>query len=882
MYDTGADSKGGGLSSSEARARLKQVGPNAVREQEGHPLGDFLKRFWAPIPWLLEASIILQLCVGETLEAIVIGALLLVNALMGFVQEGRAQRALALLRQQLHIVSRVRRDGRWVTVAAEELVPGDYVHLRQGGVVPADVKIAQGSLLVDQSALTGESEAVAVGATQLAYAGAMVRTGEAEGEIIATGSRTFFGKTAELVRTAGSENRQEREIVGVVRNLFVVNAAAVVVVSGYAHLHGMTLGYILPLLLSILLASIPVALPATFTLAAALGSVELSRRGVLVTRLSALHDVASMTVMCSDKTGTLTRNEATVKDLWTAGEFTEQALLGAAALASDPSGAEPVDRAIVSAASERGWQAGQLLRLEFKPFDPATKRAEGLYQGLGATTRLRFVKGAPAVIGSLAQVQESVWESQAEKMVGRGQRVLAVAQGDDSGVSLVGLIGVEDAVRGDSKAVVKAIEDAGVRVVMVTGDNPLTARSVAEQVGIPAVVCSAEQLRTGLYAEVSAGGGSGNEPGGAGMGRWMVSVQRVLAPIEQALRMLRKGDLGLKVSPIEVEERVQSGAEPGTHYNGRVEPGAVIPVRNAESADFSSIGSAAVTREQKAMQTTDYSVFAGVFPEDKFKLVRAFQRRGAVVGMSGDGVNDAPGLRQAEAGVAVANATDVAKAAAALVLTKAGLSGVEDAIEVSRRVFQRIVTYTLNMLTKKMEIMALLVSGFLLTGHKPLTPMLMVLVLFLNDFLTMAISTDRMAISPFPNQWNTGAILRAGTAFACGRLAFTLGVFLWGYYQLKLDMRHLQSLTFFTTILTSQAGVYLLRERSHFWHSMPSRFLLYSSFFGVGATAILCWSGLLTAALNPVLMMSVGAAGLVYFFTLDWGKVWLFGRLNVR
>ncbi len=411
MMLTSVTDNGRGLDSAEAGARLKQFGPNAVREEPAHPLRDFFKRFWAPIPWLLEASIILQLCIGENVEAAVISGLLVVNAVLSFLQEGRAQKALALLRQQLRVQARVRRDGQWVTLPAEELVPGDFLHLRQGSIVPADVKIADGTLLVDQSALTGESAAAPVEAGQIAYAGAMVRNGEADGEVTATGARTFFGKTAELVRTARTVNRQEHEIVGVVRNLFVVNAATVVIVMGYAHLHGMTIAFILPLLLTILLASIPVALPATFTLAAALGSVELSRRGVLITRLSALHDIASMTVLCSDKTGTLTRNEATVNALWPAPGFSENDLLRAAALASDPAGADPVDGAIVQAAHARGWHDGELTRVEFKPFDPATKRAEAVYRAATGTEQFHFLKGAPAVIAKLAGAPESLWQT---------------------------------------------------------------------------------------------------------------------------------------------------------------------------------------------------------------------------------------------------------------------------------------------------------------------------------------------------------------------------------------------------------------------------------------------------------------------------------------
>ncbi len=769
-----------GLTTAEAQARLEALGPNAVPEDRSHPLLGLLRRFWAPIPWLLEASIAIQLFVGERVEAAVIGALLVVNAALSSVQEGRAQKALALLRQQLRVQARVRRDGAWTTLPAEALVPGDVVHLRQGSIVPADVLLADGALLLDQSALTGESAAVSVAAGKLAYAGAMVRGGEASGQVAATGARTFFGKTAELVRTAGAANRQEHEIVAVVRNLFVLNGATAVVVLGYAHLHGLGLGHVLPLLLSILLASIPVALPATFTLAAALGSVDLSRRGVLITRLGALHDIASMTVLCTDKTGTLTRNEATVAARWAAPGATEDQLLRAAALASDPAGQDPVDGAIVQAAAAAGWRADGWTRVGFLPFDPATKRAEATWRGADGVER-RFVKGAPAVVAALAGAPDALWQGQEEAIASRGQRALGVAEGDGAAVRLVGLLGLEDAVRQDSRAVVGALHDAGVRVVMITGDNARTARSVAEQVGIPPEVCPPAALR--------------GDPGTAGAG---------------------------------------------------------------------------------------CSVFAGVFPEDKYKLVRVFQRTGAVVGMSGDGVNDAPALRQAEAGVAVANATDVAKAAAAMVLTQPGLGGVVAAIATSRLVFQRITTYTLNMLTKKMEMMALLVVGFLVTGHNPLTPMLLVLTLFLNDFLTMAISTDRMEVAPHPNRWDTRAVLVAGVALAAGRLAFSLGVFLWGALRLGLDAPHLQALTFFTSILTSQAGVYLLRERRHFWRSAPSGALVVSSLVGLGITAALAGAGVLMPAVGASLLLGVAAIGVAWFAALDWVKVWLFGRLDFR
>jgi H+-transporting ATPase len=468
-----------------------------------------------------------------------------------------------------------------------------------------------------------------------------------------------------------------------------------------------------------------------------------------------------------------------VNELWPVPGASEEVLLRAAALASDPAGQDPVDGAIIKAAAEHGWLDGKMERIDFKPFDPNTKRAEAVYRD-GDDIRL-FVKGAPAIVGQLSGCPESLWQSEAGEIVARGQRVMAAAAGNPGHARLVGLVGLEDEVREDSKSIVSAIREAGVRVVMVTGDNVLTAASVAKQVGISGGICAPDKLHGDLCGDVP-----------------------------------------------------------------------------------------------------DCGVFAGVFPQDKFRLVRAFQRRGEVVGMSGDGVNDAPALRQAEAGIAVANATDVAKAAAAMVLTQPGLGGVLPAIDTSRRVFQRVITYTLNMLIKKIEIMALLVIGFLLTRHRPLTPLLMVLFLFLNDFLTMALSTDHMGCSPRPNRWNTRGILLAAWALALCKLVFSLGAFLYGYRVLRMGMPHLQTLMFVTLIFSSQAAVYLLRERGHFWQSAPSGFLVGSSVLGLAVTSALALKGILMPALGAPFVAGIAGAVILYFGILDWFKVWLFARLDLR
>jgi H+-transporting ATPase len=769
-----------GLKAQEVEARLKEFGPNSVAQEEKiHPMRQFVGRFWAPIPWLLEATMLVQVFLGERLEASVIGGLLVLNAALGMAQENRAKRALVLLRQQLRVTAHVLREGEWRDVSAEELVPDDVTHLRMGRIVPADVRLVNGSLLVDQSALTGESAAVRLAENSIAYAGSLARGGEATGIVTGTGARTFFGKTAELVRTAEAPSRQQHEIVAVVRDLFVLNVALVVVVVGVAYLRHLSLGHTLPLLLTILLASIPVALPATFTLAAAIGSLDLSRRGVLVTRLSAIHDIASMTILCCDKTGTLTLNQAAVKSLVPEPDCSEGDLLRAAWRASDPAGQAVLDGAIDRAAAARGVAEKSEEPIQFTPFDPALKRAEAVYRESGVLRH--YTKGAPAVIAKLCNLPDASWQIQARELMASGERVLAVAAGSDSRFQFLGLIGFDDAVRPDSRDVIAAIQDTGVRVVMVTGDNPLAARTVAEQVGIPPNVCPAESLRGELTADL-----------------------------------------------------------------------------------FQN------------------SVFAGVYPEDKFRLVRAFQQQGAVVGMTGDGVNDAPALRQAEAGVAVSSATDVAKAAAALVLTRPGLSDLLPAFETSRRIFQRIMAYTLNMLAKKIEIMLLLVAGFLLTGHKPLTPLLMVLIIFLNDFITMALATDHMSISQKPARWSTKAVVIAGCMFGFCKLGFSFGVLLVAHKLLHYDTPHIQSLMFATVVLTAQAGVYLLRERGPCWASRPSIPLLASTAVALGVVALFVFTGFQVPVLNGLVVLAVTGCCLMYFLAVDGFKVWLFRRLALR
>ncbi len=344
-----------GLSTAEAERLRREIGENTVTEDRVSPLRRVARHFWSPVPWMLEATVALQLVVGEHLEATMVAVLLLLNVGLGVFQESRADAALALLKQRLVLRVRVRRDGAWTEAPAADLVPADIVQVSLGGIVPADVRILSGEVLTDQSMLTGESTPTESTIGQTVYAGGIVRRGEAIGEVVATGSRTYFGRTADLVRTAHVESAEQKAVLAVVRNLSVLNAAIVVGMVAYAHVLGMGVGQIIPLVLAALLSAVPVALPATFTLAEALGAKTLALKGVLLTRLSALHEAAMIDVLCADKTGTLTENALAIGAVRPLRQgYGESDVLALAAIASSADGRDPIDTAIRSMAGLGG------------------------------------------------------------------------------------------------------------------------------------------------------------------------------------------------------------------------------------------------------------------------------------------------------------------------------------------------------------------------------------------------------------------------------------------------------------------------------------------------------------------------------------------------
>jgi H+-transporting ATPase len=723
---------------------------------------------------MLEAAIVLEIVLGKYVEAAIIAVLLAFNAALGFIQEGRAQATLAALKSRLALNASVRRDNAWATVPAAELVPGDIVKLSLGAVVAADVRLTEGSVLLDQSMLTGESVPIEADAGFETYAGALVRRGEAVAEVTATGPRTKFGRTAELVRTAHVESSQQKAVLRVVRNLAMFNGALIVMLVGYAHALKMPPGEIIPLVLTAVLASIPVALPATFTLAAAVGARALAKLDVLPTRLSAVDEAASIDVLCVDKTGTLTRNELKVTAVHPMPGFDESHVLGLAALASSDAGQDPVDAAIRSAAQLVASDLPKLTR--FVPFDPATKMSEAMAVDASGA-KVRAVKGAFAVVINLARPSHDA-STTAEQLEAQGFRVLAVAVGPPDAMKLAGIVALSDPPRTDSAALITELQTLGVRMVMVTGDAPATAEIVARAVGIDGAVCPPGPIPDGVLPET-------------------------------------------------------------------------------------------------------FAVFAGVLPEGKYNLVKAFQKSGHTVGMCGDGANDAPALRQAQMGIAVSTATDVAKSAAGIVLTKPGLGGIVASVKEGRATFQRILTYALNSVTKKTVQVLFLAVGVVMTGHAILTPMLMVIVMLTGDLLGMSLATDNVRPSPTPNAWRIGKMTIAGVFMGICELVFCVAVLAFAKFRMGLGIEVLRTVAFVAIVFGNQATTYTNRERQHMGSAPPSRWLIGSSVADLLIASTLATCGI---AMAPLPMLVVGAtlvAATVFAFILDFAKVPVFKRLRI-
>jgi H+-transporting ATPase len=758
----------GGLTTAEARHRLETIGPNEVPEERPHFLRTFVRRFWGPVPWMLEAALTIELVLQQFPGAAIIVALLIFNAILAQVQERRAQEALQLLRHRLRVTARVLRDGAWASLPARDLVPGDRIHLRMGDIVPSDCQIVEGEVEVDQSTITGESAAVTRSKGATIYSSSTLRRGEASADVTATGPRSFYGKTAELVRSARSVSHMERLLFSVVRYLVTLDGVLAATVLTVAVLRGVPLALALPFVVILLIASVPAAMPATFTIANALESRRLVEEGVLVTGLTAVQEAASMDMLCVDKTGTLTEGRETLSDVLTFGREDEAGVLSLAGAACDLSTQDTIDLAVLAEARKRGVPS--LERTKFLPFDPALKRSEAWVTRAGRSVRV--VLGSPSVVAGLCGSPPEM-SSAVERLAGGGARVLAVAAGEEGQLCMVGLLALSDPPRADAAEMIRSLHEMGVRVVMLTGDASNTARAVARKVGL--------------------------------------------------------GD--------RLGERANLSEDPAS-YDG----------------------------------------FAGIYPEDKYQLVQGLQAEGHIVGMTGDGVNDAPALKQAEVGIAVASSTDVARASAKLVLTRPGLKDLVNGIQGGRLVYRRMLTWTLNKVSKNFEQVFLFTVGFLATGLFVTSPFLILVMVFANDFVSMSVGTDNARISPAPDRWNVREIAEVAAVVGGCWLALSFTLLWWSRDVAHLALAPLQTFFFVYLVFSSQGTILLVRERGHAWSSRPSRVLLLAIVADGLAVTALAVTGTLMAPISPLLILLLLGAVALTALLVDQVKVWFIRR----
>jgi H+-transporting ATPase len=778
-----------GLSSSEAQKRLQQYGPNEIPEKKENPLLKFLSYFWGPIPWMIEAAIIMSAVIQHWPDFGIIFTLLMMNAVVGFWQEHKAGNAIELLKQRLALKARVLRDGKWQEKPAGELVPGDVVRLRLGDIVPADVKLVEGDyLLTDESALTGESLPVEKHLSDVAYASSIARQGEMNALVVSTGSRTYFGKTTKLVEEAKTGSHFQKAIIKIGDYLIVLAIALVMVIFLVSIFRGQDILEIIQFSLVLTVAAIPAALPAVLSVTLAIGAIALAKKEAIVSKLVTIEEMAGMDILCSDKTGTITKNELTLGGTKSYAKFTENDVLLFSALASREEDQDPIDKAILVKAKSAQAIADKIDNFKivgFKPFDPVSKRTEANVQEEGS--QFKVSKGAPQVILSLAEDKASISDQLKEDVdafAQKGYRALGVARTDNQNKwSYVGLIGLYDPPREDSADTIKTAESMGVGVKMVTGDHIAIAKEISRQVS-----------------------------------------------------------LGTNIAlPDSFLDKHSREAE-----------------RVVEEADG----------------------FAQVFPEHKYHIVELLQDKGHIVGMTGDGVNDAPALKKADSGIAVAGATDAAKSAADIVLTKPGLSVIIDAIKQSRKIFQRMTNYGTYRIAETIRVLLFITASIVVFQFYPVTALMIVLLALLNDLPIMTIAYDNVKYSDKPERWNMRTLLGIATFLGIIGVFSTFGILYIGNVVLQLDPLVLQSFIYLKLSVAGHLTVFVARTKGPFWSVKPAKPLLLAVIITQLVATIITVYGILLPAMGWTLALLVWGYALLLFVITDFAKVRLYKLLN--
>lgn len=773
-----------GLSSSEAANRLQQFGPNEIIEKKTSPIVKFVRYFWGPIPGMIEAAIVISAFIQHWDDLAIITLLLLVNAVVGFWQEKKAGNAIELLKQRLALQARVLRDAKWDDLPARELVPGDIVRIRLGNIIPADASLISGDyLLVDESALTGESMPVEKHVQDLVYASSIVRQGEMNAVVTKTGSNTYFGRTTKLVERAETRSHFQKAVVRIGDFLIAMAVLTITITTAIEVFRGQPFFGLLQFGLVLAVAAIPAALPAVLSVSMAVGAEALAKKEAIVSKLVSIEEMAGVDILCADKTGTITKNELTIGEIRALGTYTDKDVLLYATLSSRDEDKDPIDDTVIAKArsvESLSPVVASYRVVSFTPFDPVSKRTEAAIVDVKGGN-FHASKGAPQVILKLLDEQDGstskIVTGYVDEFASKGYRALGVAKTGDSGKwQFVGLLALYDPPRDDSAATIATAQSMGMEVKMVTGDHIAIAREIAREVGLPTGIVTAESI--------------------------------VAKPDDEA--------------------------------------GSI-----AERADG----------------------FAEVFPEHKYRIVDLLQKKGHIVCMTGDGVNDAPALKKADAGVAVAGATDAAKSAADVVLTKPGLSVIIDAVKESRKIFQRMTNYAIYRINETIRVLLFITLSIIVFQFYPVSALMIVLLALLNDLPIMTIAYDNVEYSPTPERWNIRTLLVISIFLGLIGVASSFGLLYIGLVILHLSAAILQSFILLKLAVAGHLALFVARTKGPFWSIKPGKSLFTAVVVTKIIATLMTVYGILLPAMGWNLAILVWVYALASFVLQDFCKV---------
>ncbi len=773
-----------GLSQEEAKKRLEKYGPNEIPEKKVNPIVKFLTYFWGPIPWMIEIAAILSIVVQHWEDFWIIFSLLILNAVVGFWEEKKAEDVIAYLQKKMVVRVRVLRDGKWQVLPGSEIVPGDIVRIRMGDIVPADVKLVEGDYLtVDQSALTGESLPVTKKKGDIVFSSSIVKKGEMTGVVISTGLNTYFGKTVKLVEEARTVSSFQKMILKVGNYLIIlalILVSLIFFVSLYRH---ESIIETLRFSLVLTIAAIPAALPAVLSVTMAVGAYELAKKKAVVRKLTAIDELAGVDVLCSDKTGTLTQNKLSPGTPVGFGSFSREDVIFYGALASREEDNDPIDMAILHSLEKYGVadKVKRYRQESFVPFDPVRKRTEA--EVSSETERFRVAKGAPQVILDMCKIGEED-RIKAEKIVEgyakHGYRTLGVALKRDADWEFVGIIPLFDPPRPDAARAIKAIKMMGVKIKMVTGDHSSIARHIGEMLGL---------------------------------GNRTVSME-------------------------ELYERRKKGED---------------IARIVEEAD----------------------IFAEVFPEHKYDIVDSLQKKGHLVAMTGDGVNDAPALKKANCGIAVSGATDAARAAASVALLQPGLSVIVDAIKEARKIFARMESYVVYRITETIRVLFFIALSIMVFNFYPITALMIVLIALLNDVPILSIAYDNVKVHDKPVKWDMHKVLFLSSVLGIGGVISSFLLFYIARDVLMLGYAAIQTFIFLKLAIAGHLTIFVTRSEKYVWSKPhPSGLLFWSAVVTKIAATLIAGFGIFVTPIGWNLVLLIWVYALIWMFILDQVKVW--------